>query len=424
MTSDFSVPTRPADAARLTLSRFRVEDGVPLATVFERVTEESAEVLGVERVGVWLFVEERKALRCVNLFERSRREHSAGTTLQTQEFPAYFEALAQRKTVPAEDARHDARTGGLAEAYLEPLGIAALLDAPISLGGEIVGVLCHEHIGHPREWTTEERDFAGSMADLLALKMKAAELEELRATVQAQTAQLAEARHLSELAETAAGIAHDFNNILGVVLGNAELIRSDSACPPHLAELTQQIVAAGRRGCALAAELTDFARPRRRASRMVRPAEVVAAQRPLLEKAAGERHTLEFELGSGADRVLIDPLQLERVVLNLVVNARDAMPGGGRIRVSVACRLERDEAGQTGHFVVISVADEGCGIAPHLRTRIFTPFFTTKPRGQGTGVGLAVVQQVTRYAGGFVRVESEEGRGSTFRVFLPRASAG
>lgn len=421
---DFSVPTRPADTARLALTRLRVEDRTPLPTVFERVTEEAAEFLNVERAGIWLFVEERRALRCVNLFERSRREHSAGITLQTQEFPAYFQALEQRKTVPAEDARGDARTGGLAEAYLVPLGIASLLDAPICLGGEVVGVLCHEHIGPAREWTTEERDFAGSMADLLALKMKASELEELRAAVQTQTAQLAEARHGAELAETAAGIAHDFNNILGVVLGNAELLLSDAACPAHLAELTREILLAGQRGRALAAELTDFARPRHRASRIVRPAELVAAQRFLLEKAIGERHQVQFDLGSGAERVLIDPLQFERVVLNLVVNARDAMPEGGLIHVAVASRLERDEAGQPGHFVVLSVTDHGVGISPAILPRIFTPFFTTKPRGQGTGVGLAVVQQVTRYAGGFVRVDSTEGQGSIFRIFLPRVSAG
>ena len=127
-------------------------------------------------------------------------------------------------------------------------------------------------------------------------------------------------------------------------------------------------------------------------------------------------------VNSSTVRVLIDPNQLERVLLNLVVNARDAMPDGGPITVTVDAVSELGEDDKQGQFVLIAVCDRGTGIAPEVLTRIFDPYFTTKPRGQGTGVGLAVVQQILAYAGGFVRVETASGDGSTFRVYLPQVS--
>ena len=414
---------RPADIARLDLTKLRVEDGIALETVFRRVTETAADILNVERVGIWLLVDERRALRCVDLFERSKATHSAGITMQVCEFPEYFAALDRRKTVPAEVALTDLRTSELADAYLTPLGITSMLDATIFVGGEVVGVVCHEHIGAPREWTTEQRDFAGSMADLLALKIRAAEMEELRVALRTQAMQLSESRRAGSLAEMAAGVAHDFSNILTVMIGVAELIAENPTCPSEVAAFARQITAAGQRGVALAKELMGLARPSPRSSRVVRPAEVITSQLVVLQAAAGERHPINLEVRSAAERVLIDPNQLERVVLNLVVNARDAMPDGGPVGVVVDAVVERDEDGKPGQYVLIAVSDCGTGIPSAVLTRIFDPFFTTKPRGQGTGVGLAVVYQVVHYAGGFVRVETAVGQGSTFRVYLPWVSS-
>jgi two-component system cell cycle sensor histidine kinase/response regulator CckA len=228
------------------LTKLRIEDDIALETVFRRVTETAADVLNVERVGVWLLVDERQALRCVDLFERSKATHSAGITVQVCAFPEYFAALERRKTVPAEVALTDPRTSELADAYLTPLGITSMLDATIFGGGEVVGVVCHEHIGAPREWTTEQRDFAGSMADVLALKSQAAEMAELRVALRTQAMQLAESRRVGSLAEMAAGVAHDFNNILTVMIGGAELIAENPACPAEVAAIAQRITAAGR----------------------------------------------------------------------------------------------------------------------------------------------------------------------------------
>ena len=424
--SDSSSPPEtncPADIARLDLTKLRIKDGIALETVFRRVTETAADILNVERVGVWLLVDERQALRCVDLFERSKATHSAGITLQVCAFPEYFAALERRKTVPAEVALTDPRTGGLADAYLTPLGITSMLDATIFVGSEVVGVVCHEHIGAPREWTTEQRDFAGSMADVLALKIRAAEMEEVRSALRTQALQLAESRRVGALAEMAAGVAHDFNNILTLMIGSAELIAEHPACPSEVAAFARQITAAGQRGVALAKELMGFARPGPRSARVIRPADVLRSQLVVLQAAAGERHPVALDVRSVAGRVLMDPHQLERVVLNLVVNARDAMAAGGPIGVRVDAVVEPDDNGKPGQCVLIAVSDGGTGIPPAVLARIFDPFFTTKPRGQGTGVGLAVVSQIVSYAGGFVRVETAVGQGSTFRVYLPQVSS-
>jgi signal transduction histidine kinase len=416
-------PQRPADLARLGITRLRIEDGVSLETVFRHVTEAGAEIVNVERVGVWLLVDQGRALRCVDLYERSKQSHSSGVTLQLDEFPEYRAALSGRKTLPAEAAATDPRTSGLAEAYLEPLGIGALLDASILVGGELVGVVCHEHVGPKREWTTEERDFAGSMADLLALKIRAAEMEEAKIALKTQANQLAEARRLDSLAEMAAGVAHDLSNFLTVVLGGAEAILRDSS-DPRVLESAHLVLEAGKKGTSLSKELMSIARPGRRSSKVIRPVEVVSRQAPLLQSAAGDKHRVVIRSGEagGGGRVLISPEQLERMVHNLVINARDAMPDGGDIVVRLDAVETVDESGKPGRYQLVEVVDRGKGIPPQVLPRIFDPFFTTKPRGQGTGLGLAVVHQIAAYAGGFVRVESVVGQGSTFSIFLPWAS--
>jgi signal transduction histidine kinase len=189
-----------------------------------------------------------------------------------------------------------------------------------------------------------------------------------------------------------------------------------------LAAYARQITAAGERGVEIANAFMEFANPGPTSSRVISPGKLITGQTAMLQAAAGERCRIRLDVRSAGGRVLIDPNHLERVVLNLVMNARDAMPEGGPINVIVDLVFELDEDGKTGQFVLIAVQDQGTGIAPDVLARIFDPYFTTKPRGQGTGVGLAVVQQVVGYAGGFVRVESTLGQGTTFRVYLPRVS--
>ena len=383
----------------------------PLEAALHRVCELSAAALSVERAGVWLLTEAGRTLRCLTVYEHSRGLASRGSTLRTADFPAYFAALTGSASIPASDAIHDARTSELTEAYLTPLGIAAMLDAPIALGGAVLGVLCLEHAGGPRAWTAAERRYAEALAPPLAARLGG-------------VAGLAPPpRERGLIDQLAAGVAHDFKNLLTVILGYAELVAARATLAADDRDALTRIVEAAGRGSVLADDLMLIASHRPRRTRVISPTRVIEAALPLLRSLVGPRHELQFEPSAPGGRVFLDPSSLERVVTNLVLNARDASPAGGPItlRVGVVVGPPGGHPGQP--YERIEVSDRGTGIDPAVRDRLFEPFVSTKPPSRGTGLGLAIVQQIVDRAGGVVRVESVLGEGTTFAVDLPRISA-
>jgi two-component system, cell cycle sensor histidine kinase and response regulator CckA len=414
---------RAYETARLRMARMRVAGGDALGEFFAQALKVAADTLSVDRAGVWLFVDERRALRCFDLYERAKDQHSEGVVLHAADFPTYFRALEERRDIPAGEARTDPLTDELREAYLEPLGIVSMLDAPIFCDGQVIGVVCHEHRGAPRQWTAEDRDFAGSVADQVAVKLEAAARGDAEARLRSQETHWLEAHKMEALGRLAAGAAHDFRNVLTVIVGYVAELRREEKVSPRVAVAAREIGAAAERGVALAKELLGFGREEARATRVVDVAEVVESPAGMLRAAAGPSHPVAIFAAPAPGRVFIDRSQLERVVLNLVLNARDAMPDGGTIEVSVLEAAVADGAGTPGVYVVLEVADAGVGMDEATRGRIFEPFFTTKPTGRGTGIGLSVVYRVADRCGGFVHVDSEPGRGTRMRVYLPRVAA-
>jgi two-component system cell cycle sensor histidine kinase/response regulator CckA len=407
-------PRRVFEEARLELARLSVEGHeASLRDVARRVTELAAHTLSVERVGIWVLNDDRTALRCYDLFERSKGEHSEGAVLCIQDFPIYFQALETRREIPADLAPTDPLTQELGEAYLAPLGIVSMLDAPIYHDGRVKGVVCHEQIGTPRRWASEERDFATAVADACALKLESALRQRAEAALQAQQAALVEHQKMEALGRLAGGIAHDFKNLLNGILGHAHLIRGTAGLPPQVREDATTICQVAQRGVELVRELFDFGGTCRCATSIVNVTAVLGRMTDVLRATVGPQHTVTVHYADGVGRVLIDPAQFERVVLNLVVNARDALPEGGPIDV----RLSSQSAD-----VVLEVRDGGMGMDAATQARMFEPFFTTKP-GKGTGLGLAVVKQIVDRCGGRIDVASEPGNGTRVRVHLPRASA-
>jgi signal transduction histidine kinase len=404
---------RRTEEARLRIVRLAADPGRPLDDLWRAITRIAADTLDVERAGVWLFTDDRTAIRCACLFERTEGAYSDGLTLRVADFPDYFAAMADRKALPAENAATDPRTVGLMRAYLDPLGISSLLDAPIWLNGQIVGVACHEHVGPPREWTTEERDFAGSVADFIALKIKGAQLADAKRPKSSDSGVLR--RTQDATIHFAAGLAHDLRNLLTIVIGNGDMIIADRDTTPGLRDKARSILAAADRGLALANELGEIGGHRAGRPRILGAVEEIRNLLPVLQAAAKDRHPVTLVAPDAGDRIFADPVQLERILLNLVLNARDAMPDGGPIEIRVVEGLPAVE---------IAVRDAGTGIEPALIERIFDPYVTTKPKGQGTGIGLTVVKRMVELAGGTIRVESVLGRGTTVRIALPRASAG
>jgi len=386
--------------------------------MFQAICRIVAEVLQVERAGIWLYVNDRSAIRCVCLCERSKHEFSEGTTLQVSDFPNYFANLETRRTLSADSAPHDPRTNELQETYLAPLGISSLVDAPIFLNGEIYGVACHEHVGPMREWTTEERDFASSVADLVALKIKGEEMEQLRDVIHDRDADRAALRQRECIASLADGVAHDFRNLLMAInFGARELIDKNPANSSQT-RVAREILQTAECGAAMIAELMAVGRGEGRHPQVVDPVAAVKQFLPTLQRAVGSRHEIEFQGDNGIGRVFIEPSRLERVVLNLAINARDAMVSGGKILLSITGGNIADN-----RHVTVAVEDKGGGIPLTSLERIFDPFFTTKPRGQGTALGLTIVKQAVEHAGGKLHVENRPPVGAKFIVTLPRVSA-
>ena len=415
-----SAPRRATELARLELARLAAD--VPLAEAFAKACEVAAATLGVERVGVWLFVDDGAALRCAALFERTSREHSDGTILHVADFPSYFAAMNVRKAVPAEYAATDPRTAELAAAYLNPLGITSVLDAGIFKDAELVGVVCHEHVGPPREWSTEERDFAGSVADLLAVRIQAAEVGELRAAFRRQEDRLADCQKAVAVEQVAAGLAHDFRNLLMVISGNGTLLADTPGLPADAREQARAVVDAAERGGILVRELMDFARPSAGPPAVLNLADATTDFLPVLRAAVGGRHQVRFARPAAVGHVLVGKSQFTRIVLNLVINARDATgDAAAPIDIRVCAVRLKDDANSSGNYVMLEVADRGSGMDDATRRRAFDPFFTTK--STGTGLGLAVVRRLADRAGGFVRLESAPGSGTTVRVLFPRVGA-
>jgi PAS domain S-box-containing protein len=239
--------------------------------------------------------------------------------------------------------------------------------------------------------------------------------------------ELREMQRAEIVSRLSAGVAHDFNNILSVVLLGAEMLSAhgDASGSDHLRE----IVDAGRAGTRLTRQFLALSRKQRVEPSIVEVAQIAKDLAPMLRRLLRDDVVLSLEIGDDVTLVTVDPVQLEQAIINLVVNARDAIPGSGTITLRVA-RVEVDEgaARQTsglepGAHVVVSVRDTGVGMSAEVKARVFEPFFTTKAPGKGTGLGLATVDGFVRQAGGAIAVESAEGAGTTFTIFL-RASQG
>ncbi len=238
--------------------------------------------------------------------------------------------------------------------------------------------------------------------------------------------QLRQAQKMEAVGRLAGGIAHDFNNLLTTIRGNAELMSHRVKKDPAMAAEVDEILHAADRAATLTRQLLAFSR-----KQILQPValdinEIVASVSRMARRLIGTGVQLRQELAPTLAQVLADPAQIEQVLLNLIVNARDAMPAGGMITVQTAnVRLEADspEMSQAwlspGQFVLLAVSDNGIGMDQATQARIFEPFFTTKETGRGTGLGLATVYGIIRQTGGAISVVSERGRGASFRVYLP-----
>jgi len=518
-----------------------------LDAAWRAITETAAGTLGTERASVWLTLGQETGLRCADLYERPAGRHTAGTEMSYSLAPSYFRSLQGGRAVTVADALRDPRAAELRSPYLEPLGIRAMLDAPIRARGTTVGIVSLESTA-ARDWSAEDEGFAASLADLSVLVMEVharrqtsdalreselryraafqqaavglaevapggeilranhrlcelvgyeepellrirfpdlvhpddvqPELEFLRrpdahgeafyrqprflrkdgtvgwAAVSTASvrdgdgvtkfflsvfedvtervnleSQLAQAQKQEALGRLAGGVAHDFNNILSAVLGYTDLLRQTFPAQDARHQDLDEIQRAGERAAGLVRQLLAFARRQPVEPRVVRPDEIVRNLEPMLRRLIGADVAMRLHAEGEVSPVRVDPGRFEQVILNLVVNAREAMPDGGELTIEVGdvwlgeeyVRLHRES--RVGRHAMVAVTDTGAGMSPQVLERIFEPFFSTKPAGKGTGLGLATAYGIVRQAGGNIWVYSEPGHGTTFKIYLPVAEA-
>lgn len=530
--------------ALLALTSGRLSDPGEFPAGMAPVLEVSAATLRVSRASIWRYNADRTSIDCVDLFDAAAGNHSSGFSLTAAEFPAYFHAIMAEDLVAADDAAEDPRTREFRDSYLRPLDIKSMLDAPIHLGGAVIGVVCYENCQAVRHWTADEKSFAVAVANLVSLAYERYERQRAESAMTLQSAALNAAAHamvitdrsgtiawvnpaftrlsgytfdeaighnprdllksgdqdeafyramwvtlldgrvwqgellnrrkdgstyleeqtitpvttggsithfvaikrdltdqrrlegqflqaqkMEVVGRLAGGIAHDFNNLLTVINGTAELALMDLSPTHPLREDFEHIQESGNRAASLTRQLLSFSRKQIATRTVLDVGAALSEFRNMLQRLIGEGVRLDVSALDDTGCVRADRSQFEQIILNLAVNARDAMRGGGRLTIETrpteftAEKSEGTDECPPGRYVQLSVSDTGCGMSPEVKARIFEPFFTTKEPGQGTGLGLATVYGIVKQSGGRIVVYSEVGVGSAFHIYLPAVTA-
>ena len=407
-------------AALAELSRSQAWTSGDRLDAFRAVSEVGAKTLGVSRVSVWLYDEERTSLILQDMYHRDTGRHDAEAVIERGSAPSYFAALDADRAIAAEHVLDDPRMKELSD-YLQANGITSMLDAPVRVEGHMAGVVCCEHRGPPHRWTEEEITFVGSLGDF-------ASLAEMLASRRKLEAQLRHSQRLESVGRLAGGVAHDFNNLLTVIQASVEMLRLRGSLEGEDADRLGDVADAADRAAQLTRQLLAFARSSPIEFRRVDLNEVVRGAERMLRRLITAGVELDTHLGEVPGWVWADASQLEQVLINLAVNARDAMPRGGRLALATKRQHFDTETARglgvpEGAYVVLSVSDTGEGMEPEVLAHVFEPFFTTKAPGRGTGLGLATSYGIIRQSNGFVFVDSTPGEGTTFRILLPALAA-
>ena len=388
-----------------------------LEEALRMITETGSRVLGVERASIWIFNEQGTTLKLLDLYERTLNQHITGSTLAAQDYPSYFQAIAHEEhAIAAHDAHADVRTREFSQSYLAPLGIGAMLDAPVRRRGHVVGVLCHEHVGGPRSWTTEEVYFSSSLATFMTLALEARQRREAeQALVLAKEAAEVASRAKSEFL---ASVSHEIRTPMNAIIGMADLLWETDLTPDQRKYL-RIFRRAGGNLLSLINDILDLSKVEAGHLELESTgfdlSDLIEKAIEILAMRANEKG-LELACHLSSDvpfAVIGDPNRLHQILVNLISNAIKFTDSG-----SVTVRVTQDPELPTPGAIRFSISDTGIGIPSDKLAAIFESFTQahasmTRKYG-GTGLGLTISKQLAELMKGRIWVESTLGEGSTF----------
>ena len=399
--------------------------GETLESTLEAVCHELALAFDLPRVDVALFDKERAVATVAAEYPAPDCPPSPDESVEVAGNAAFQYLRTQKRPLAIEEAQTDPRLAPMHN-LLRRRGAVSLLLLPLMVDEETVGSLGMEAV-EPRIFSAEEVDLARRVADQVSGMLARARLQEEHRRMEEQ---FYEAQKMEAVGRLAGGIAHDFNNVLTVIELGARLMERKMNSQDPLWSHLHSIKDAAERATGLTRQLLAFGRSELVEPQVLNLNQVLDGLNKMLRRLIGEDIELTMRPSTDPWPIEIDPTRIEQVVINLAVNARDAMPDGGKLTIETA-NVVLDEAFadhhlgmQPGEYVMLAVSDNGTGMNDEVKRHIFEPFFTTKERGKGSGLGLATVFGVVKQNRGYIGVESEVDQGTVFRVYLPRVAAG
>lgn len=387
---------------------------------------EVGEAMGVDRAYLFLLSEDGSTVSnthewCAQGIE-PQRQHLQN--LAVSGLPWWVERLSRLEPIYISRVA-DLPAEAAAERWaLEAQQIRSLLVMPMSWSGRLTGFVGFDSVRRERSWSEDDAALLQTLSNIFAGALERRAAERRRKQLEEQ---LRQAQKMEAVGRLAGGVAHDFNNLLTIISGYAHLLATGDVAPADLQRTAAEILQAAGRATELTQQLLTFSRRQVPEPRVLDLNELISRMESWLRRTIGEDVELVLKLAPGIGAILADPGQIEQVLINLALNARDAMPHGGRFVVETgALHLARPNPSlglAPGSYVALSVTDSGSGMEAAVRSRAFEPFFTTKEPGKGTGLGLSIVYGIVKEHRGEITIDSEPGRGTRVTMYFPEASS-